>query len=185
MLESILKNIMLSVFFFIFRKPLYLALASTSTLLVFFLVLWVSNINLFQNTILDPHFSFSIKTKILVALIDNLSWLTITTTALLSILLGLNIAALTYYFKNKISVFRAAHATTGIFGILFGILGLGCAACGSFILMTLLPFFGLGALLSILPLHGGEFGIIGVILLTISLYKTIREISKPTVCQLV
>ncbi|HQU09423.1 MAG TPA: hypothetical protein PLV25_05630, partial [Opitutales bacterium] len=72
----------------------------------------------------------------------------------------------------------------GFLGIASGVLGMGCAACGSFLLTSLLSLFGASWLLSYLPLAGGEFGILGVILLAVSLYMTAKKIQNPAVCKI-
>ena len=68
--------------------------------------------------------------------------------------------------------------------IVSGVLGMGCAACGSFLLTSIFSLFGASWLLSYLPLDGGEFGILGVILLAVSLYLTAKKIQNPAVCKI-
>ena len=63
-------------------------------------------------------------------------------------------------------------------------LGVGCAACGSILLTTVLAWVGAGALIRLLPLQGEEFGIIGVILLAISIFLTAKQIDNPVVCKI-
>lgn len=50
--------------------------------------------------------------------------------------------------------------------------------------MSILSLFGASWILSFLPLGGGEFGILGVILLTVSLYMTAKQIQNPAVCRI-
>jgi len=44
-------------------------------------------------------------------------------------------------------------------------------------------FIGASGILAFLPLGGGEFGILGVILLTVSLYLTAKQIQNPMICK--
>ena len=79
------------------------------------------------------------------------------------------------------SMVKRAGVATGLFGITSGVVGMGCAACGSFLLTSMLSFVGASGILAFLPLGGGEFGILGVILLGISLYMTAKKIQNPAV----
>ena len=59
---------------------------------------------------------------------------------------------------------------------------MGCAACGSVILTAFLGTIGAGGLLLLLPFHGAEFGIIGLLLLCASIRYLIKKIAEPLVC---
>jgi uncharacterized membrane protein len=63
------------------------------------------------------------------------------------------------------------------------VFGIGCAACGSVILTAILGIAGTGALLTWLPLHGLEFGVVGIILLSFSIYYLAKRINDPLVCK--
>ena len=175
---------MAAVFQSIFKRPKYLILLVLSSVVAYLLLVVVSNINLFQNTLFRGDFTLDVKAAVFTTAIANSLLVSGSTTILLAVLLGFNIAAITFYFRNKISKFRAHSSATSIVGIIAGIFGLGCAACGSFIITSLIPFFGLGTLFTILPFHGVEFGFIGILLLCISLFLTLREIQNPAVCNI-
>lgn len=175
---------MLKTISLILKTPKYLFLATLSSISLYVFLVVISNINLFQNTLFRPDFSVQVKTAVFSAAVKNSFDASGVTTFIIAILLGLNIAVITFYFRNKISAFKAHSSATSFLGALIGIIGLGCAACGSFILTSLLPFFGLGALFTFLPFHGKEFGIIGILLLLISLYLTLKEIQNPKVCKI-
>ena len=59
---------------------------------------------------------------------------------------------------------------------------MGCAACGSF-LLTSLTLAGASGVLTLLPLGGSEFGIIGAVLLALAIYMTAKKIQDPLVCK--
>jgi hypothetical protein len=48
----------------------------------------------------------------------------------------------------------------------------------------MLSLVGASGILAFLPLNGGEFGIIGVILLGVSLYMTAKKIQDPAICKI-
>jgi hypothetical protein len=105
---------------------------------------------------------------------------------LVSFIMGLNIALLVLYIKrrqlgpdNKMKTGWA-----GIGGTVSAILGIGCASCGSIIITSVLGIAGGGALVALLPFQGYEFGVIGLVLLTYSIYYLTKKINDPLVCKL-
>ena len=70
----------------------------------------------------------------------------------------------------------------GILGIFISVLGLSCATCGIGLLASLLSLFGLSGLVVYFPLHGLEFGFLGLLVLNISNYVLIKRIKNPFVC---
>lgn len=99
----------------------------------------------------------------------------------IAILFGVNIAMAVYYFKNKGAISRRM-GTAGFFGTFSGFLGVGCSACGSVALSSLLSVIGAGSALSYLPLGGREFAILSIFLLLLSIYQISRNISAPQTC---
>jgi hypothetical protein len=140
--------------------------------------LWFSDIGtLSQKLILTLTLYTSIGT--------NFTFLSATTTVLTSILFGVNIALLVYYIKKVQGGAKTAFSggATSMGGLLSGLLGIGCAACGTFIATSILALFGVGALLGLLPLGGEEFGIVAVLLLGYSIYRIGKKINSPLVCE--
>ena len=77
-----------------------------------------------------------------------------------------------------------SSGAAGIGGLVSGVFGIGCAACGTFILTPLLALFGATGLFSLLPFGGEEFGFIGVGLLVYSIYAVTKKINSPMVCDI-
>ena len=69
----------------------------------------------------------------------------------------------------------------GIAGTIAGVLGLGCAACGSLFATALLSSIA-GAGVVSLPFDGFVFQIVGIGLLLFSIFQLARAINKPPVC---
>jgi hypothetical protein len=104
-------------------------------------------------------------------------------TVVISILFGINSSLLVYYIRRRqTNVSNTSGHTAGVFGVVSGLFGVGCAACGSVIVSGLLALVGAGGLLALLPLHGAEFGVLGVMLLSYSVYQLSKRISDPLVC---
>jgi len=93
---------------------------------------------------------------------------------------GVNITMLVYYLKWRIHAQRGMGV--GIAGTMVGLLGIGCAACGSVILTSI---FGLGAaagFLGVLPFGGLELGVVGIAALLFSIRLLGRRIQNPEQC---
>jgi len=58
----------------------------------------------------------------------------------------------------------------GTLGTVFAILGVGCAACGSAVLVGLLSLFGASSTLLLLPMEGLELLVVALVLLVLSIY---------------
>lgn len=114
---------------------------------------------------------------------SNFTMLSAITTIFISLLLGINVALLVFYIRRRQKGSKNTAGTAfGVSGIVAGMFGLGCAACGSVIIMTFLTWFGLGGLLLFLPLQGAEFGILAIILLVASLSHLVKKVNDPLVC---
>ncbi|MBI1984556.1 MAG: hypothetical protein HYS60_00380, partial [Candidatus Wildermuthbacteria bacterium] len=98
-----------------------------------------------------------------------------------ALLFAVNIVLVVFYFRRRAKLQQAAGLSFA--GALSGLLGIGCAACGSVILSSV---FGIGAtasFLSVLPLKGQELGILSVIILSASIYLVYRKINDPLICK--
>lgn len=84
------------------------------------------------------------------------------------VLVGVNLGVATYHFhEHGLSVGQGSGSLGGI-GL--GLLGAGCAACGSAVLTGLLSIAGASGLLLALPLDGLEFSALAMVALLLSLY---------------
>ena len=112
----------------------------------------------------------------------NFSLLSASYTIAASILFGLNVALFVRYVRIKREQTGGSvgvkDARAGVAGAVSGLFGIGCAACGTFILSSLFGLFGAAALVTALPLGGGEFGILAVALLSYSAYAISRKSAK-------
>lgn len=114
---------------------------------------------------------------------SNFTFYSAVFTIVTAILFGINIALLVYYIRRRqTGSFGRAAEWNSLGGMVSGVFGVGCAACGSIILTSLLSAVGAGGLILWLPLHGAEFGIIGIILLTISIFQIAKRINDPQIC---
>jgi hypothetical protein len=113
----------------------------------------------------------------------NLSVLSAFYAVVIAALFGVNMTLLVFYIRRRQ---EASNNTkmhiSSLGGLVSGIFGIGCAACGSVILTAILGLFGASGLLLLLPFHGAEFGVIGIILLSLSIRYLVKHINDPIVC---
>jgi hypothetical protein len=172
----------------VFRKITYLTLALLTSVVVFLFAVWLPNFQLILSVIGSSDISLSDKLGLPLNLIGsiatNFTLLSASYTIAIAILFGINLAMVIYYLKRRIKEVEQSGIATGFLGITSGVLGMGCAACGSFLLTSVLTFFGVSGVLAYLPLAGEEFGILGVVLLAVSIYMTAKKIQNPAVCKI-
>ncbi|MAZ56693.1 hypothetical protein CL653_02795 [bacterium] len=175
----------------VFSKFRYLLMAVIVSLLVFSFAVWLPNFSLLSQ-VLHPDSAGSVAEKASFVLSlygsigTNFTAISATYTIAIAILFGMNIALLAYYITRARGGVRNVGGTgvAGIGGLVSGIFGIGCAACGTFIFTTVLALFGATGLLAFLPFGGEEFGFIGVGLLVYSVYLLTKKINDPLVCDI-
>lgn len=86
---------------------------------------------------------------------------------LVGILAGVNLAVVTYHFREH-GLSRSGGGSA--VGVGLGLLGAGCVACGSALLAGLLSLFGAAWLVTALPYEGAELSVVAAVVLLLSLY---------------
>lgn len=170
----------------VFCRPSYLVLGAVLAVSAFFFSVWLPNTGLIMDVFQTSSAPLGAKLKVAMSLLGgirtNFSFLSALYTIVIAILFGMNIAMIAYYLKRRRVSAQGKEFAAGFGGLASGLLGIGCAACGSFILTTSLSFLGASAALTLLPLQGGEFGLISVGLLALSLSLISRKINDPLIC---
>ncbi len=170
----------------VFRNWSYVLLTSLVSFGVFAFAVWFPNFRLLwsfwsnSSASLADKVTFSL--RLLESISTNFTALSGAYTIAIAILVGVNVAYMAYILKLKKRELSAAGVTVGTLGILSGATGLGCAACGSLMISSLLATAGGASMLPLLPLRGGELGLLGVILLGASTYLLAKHITKPPLC---
>ncbi|MDO8739986.1 MAG: hypothetical protein Q7J54_00235 [Candidatus Woesearchaeota archaeon] len=172
----------------VFQKPTYALLALATSFIVFVFAVWLPNIRLIISIMSHSGISLSQKINLPISLLGsittNFTLLSASYTIAIAVLFGINISMIVYYLRQRITETKQNGITSGFFGAISGILGIGCASCGSIIITSILSLLGASWVLSFLPLRGGEFGIIGITLLSISVYMVSKQIQNPAVCKI-
>jgi hypothetical protein len=149
-------------------QPKYLAVAITTSLLVIAFAAWLPNLHLITRTMTSTTMTLWQKTTLI----------TITTATLA----GVQISLLAYYLKQTAQIQRSLGVST--LGITASMLGVGCASCGSVVLTSLIGFGSTTVVLGFLPLRGQEFGLLGIAILLLAIYITVKKINSSPVCKI-
>lgn len=169
----------------VFSNIRYDVIAVGVASVVFTLAVWLPNTRLILDILASTSISASGKFQFLLSLYGsiatNFTAVSATYTILIAILFGVNIALITYYIKKRRGLEKNTTALS-VGGIISGVFGIGCAACGTFLLTSFLALFGATSVLAFLPFGGEEFGFIGVGLLAYSVYVITNKISEGVVC---
>jgi hypothetical protein len=171
----------------VFARFPYLALAGVLAVAAFLFAVWFPNLELIGEIFGTPDVPAAIKLQIMLSLlggiVTNFSPLSAGYTVAIAVLFGINTAMIVYLLKQKRAVAAGQNIAIGSGGVASGAIGIGCAACGSLVFSTVLSSFGAAGALALLPLQGEEFGILGVVLLLVSIVFMSRKIAAPVSCQ--
>lgn len=170
----------------VFSRPSYIVLSIGIFITVLLFAIWLPNFRFLSHTATSDTFTISQKVGIISSTLGglqtNFSLLSIFLTVLVAFLFAINTSFLVFY------VLRAARlskeAGIGTSGFILGMIGIGCATCGSVILSA---FFGIGAtaaFVGILPLKGQEFAILSILLFSVSIYLLAEKIKDPVLCKI-
>ena len=167
-------------------RPSYAALAASVGVVAFVLAIWLPNIALLGAVFSDAQVPLEAKLGIAISLVagiaTNFSLFSASYTVAIALLLGIDMALVVYLLRQKRAAAAGKNFVLGSGGVASGLIGIGCAACGSLLLGGLVPSLGLAGALATLPLQGEEFGILSVTLLFVSLLFVSKNIAEPSAC---
>ncbi len=182
---------MIRTLFHILLQPRYLLLAVCVSGVVFTFALWLPNFSLIGTVVFTSEISllekFLFLGRLYGSITTNFTIVSATYTIATSVLFGINVALLWYYIKSVTDASPTLTVTgaTSIGGLVSGILGVGCAACGTFIVTSALSVVGAAGIITVLPFGGQEFGFIAVFLLFFSIYTILHKIQTPKICPII
>lgn len=169
--------------FQVFKKTRYLILGIFFSLMIMMFVVLYPNFSLLKTVFLSSDI-LGDKIKFLFSILfsnpyyaDFWALLYLITISFLS---GIGITMSVYIFRQKIR--QTKGIGLGMLGTFATLIGVGCMACGSFFVLTILSYFGIAGLVTSLPYQGKEIGFLGIVLLCISIYYMSKNIDKPLVC---
>jgi len=172
----------------VFARRAYLALAITVGAITFALLLWAPNYRLIASVFTSPNVALSLKVRLLLSLLGAVTTsfdaLALFNAVTIPLLFGVDISLIVFFLRRRMAQLPRGEMAASVGGAASGLIVAGCAACGPFLLVTLLSLFGATGALALLPWHGGELGLLGVALLLLAIYLIARRIVAPTVCEL-
>ena len=172
----------------VFVHPSYIALAGVLAVLAFLLAVWLPNLGLIAQVFWGSNAPLAAKLGIALSLLGgigtNFSLLSAGYTIAIAVLFGLTTAMIAYLVKQRRIAAAGRNIAIGSGAVVSGVLGVGCAACGSLLLGAVLPSLGAAGALAALPLNGEEFGILSVALLFVSLLLISKNIAESIACPL-
>jgi hypothetical protein len=153
-------------------SPAYAALSVVSAFVGINLFVVSQNTDLFTSVVVSGDLPLSARAAVLVGLYPfvGTAFSAAEGVVLLAVaaLFGINISMLAYQLReNRVSVREGSGSAAGV---ALGVLGAGCAACGTAVLAGVLSLFGAAGVLTLLPLGGLEFALGALVLLVLSVY---------------
>ena len=177
------NNALLHSFQKVFRRPNYVALAFIFAAVIGVGIVWLSSYSLIWFAMTSDIFDWTARLKIfwtsLGVFMTNFTLASQIMIVVISALAGVNIAML-IYFKRTMTIQRAFGASA--LGLVIGIFGVGCSACGPVVLSSFLGVTAASVLASWLPLRGVEFGILSMLFIGSSIYILAKKIQSPITC---
>ncbi len=174
----------------VFTRPVHTLIASVVGVSVFTVAVWLPNLTLIATVLTSSTATTIEKIRILISLYGgittNFTTVSALYTILIAILIGVYSALLVYYIRTMQTKSSGAVSASalGVGGVVSGFFGVGCAACGTFILTSLLTVGGASTFLTLLPLGGQEFGFLGVGLLAYAIYALLKKLKQSPVCSI-
>jgi hypothetical protein len=163
----------------VFSRTSYTISAVVVAVFIFSISLWLPNLPLITQIVTEADMSFFGVLLFLFTLLGSVTTsFTVLSASILAItasLIGVYVSLVMYHLRQR-GGGRLSFGT-GFIGLLSGLIGVGCVACGSLLLTSLLSFGTATAILGFLPLKGMEFSMIGIILLVASIAMIAREIN--------
>lgn len=181
------KDIMMSVLKILFPSIRYVCFFGVCAIAVLVSLIWIPHYESIYTFLSLDYVSVGAKLGFLFALLGsfttNFTCFGMVQAILVSLLVSANIVAFSIYYQASHNLILGSRiAGAGILGFVFGLLGVGCSACGSILAFYLLSLTGGGALLSVLPFGGIEFSIVSLIILCVSLAILLKNMRKTNVC---
>jgi hypothetical protein len=153
-------------------SPAYAALSAVTGFVGLNLFVVSQNINLFINVVVSGTLALDARLAVLFGLYPFVGTAFTATEGVVLLVVaaffGVNLSMLTYQLReNRVSLREGSGSAAGM---ALGVLGAGCAACGTAVLAGILSLFGAAGALTLLPFNGLEFSLVALVLLALSVY---------------
>ena len=173
----------------VFSFP-YLFLAAVVALATFSITAFFSYIPYTYSLFSNSSVSFARALELTIGLfafsIEKMPLISLSHAALTSLLIGINVALLSFYVRRFGGAPSTRNMASGTFGgalaLAMALFGFGCLSCGSIFFASLFTALGGAGLLAAVPYLGVGVSLLGIGLLTLSAVLLVRAINTPAVC---
>lgn len=170
----------------VFKEWRYSIVAGGAFLAILFLELWLPNAVWLRDLLASPAFTIAAKARLLLLSFFRLDISFGAGSPIITLLLpaffGVNMSLLVYYFRKKAG--SGTFAGFSVAGIVVGMLGVGCAACGSVLFSAILGFSAAAGFLGFLPFGGREFAFLSLLLMGISIVLLAKKLQEADACSI-
>lgn len=169
----------------IFKSPVYWVIAIFSALVLLSIIILLPSYRLIGIVIFGNVFTLGQKLRILVtsfgAFQTNFTVSSRIFSLILSALVGINMAMFAYYWRARVASRRVQASS--MFGVLVGILGVGCSACGSLAISTIFGISTAGVVINFLPFKGIELNLLSIFIIAGSIIYLAKKLQSPDTCK--
>jgi len=173
-------------FIIVMRNPLYSGFAIGVAFSLTLIAVWLPQWSLIYTVMTSEAFSVVSGAlflwTLLGSLFSNFTVFSLVTTLTIAGFTGILIALSVYSFRQKKREAIAKRAIAGSLGVGSGVLGLGCAACGTLAFSGLASSLGLAGVATLLPLGGKELTLFGIALLVFAINQQLRTLIQTKTC---
>ncbi len=169
----------------IFAQKFYRKLFFILNILFLFLYFFFTNLLVSLQIFSMPIFNQSEKINLFFSSLFDLSSLRSSGMIVLVILFILSLSLLFilfYVLFNESKKISKKKSLLGMTGVFLSILGFSCISCGIGLFASILSLFGLSSLSLYFPLHGLEFGFLGIVVINFTSYLVLKRIKNPFIC---
>lgn len=154
--------------------PAYLLTAILAAFLSLGVLVWISNLGLLWSIITHSSLNFTGKINFFLdgykSLFTNFEPLAGATILIFAILFGINMGLLAFVAKASLKT-AASGSSKSVFGIIAGVIGAGCAVCGTSFLAPVISGVGATATVGLTTFLGYTANLLGIGLLLFSIYR--------------
>lgn len=104
------------------------------------------------------------------------------TLLVIALLAGVSMAMSAYLMRRNLQATSGVSLTA--LGTIVALIGVGCLSCGATLLTALIGIVASTTIVGFLPLHGWEFSLLAIILMSISIWRLSLKVSQNGTCQL-
>lgn len=173
---------MFSIFIDIFRQIKNVILTFSISLAVFFVLRALPSWYIIRDFFKLPNITALRRLEVVwdysIGNFGRLGWVDTVVSLLLAILLGINIVIFIHYVRFYKKAFSGRGAMLSFSGMILGVFGVGCLACGALALAPLLALLGVTGFVH----FGSDIALLGLVMVAGSSIFLLYKMNKPVVC---